>query len=180
VRKQTIGVVLFAAILSIWSSSSFAQGAIDPYTTSLGIRYDFYSHVRDDNSAFGFNADWTRMLGGFSGGGGWGVGGGVDFEKFGSALLKEFEAYAVVQGKGTGEKEMSPFGRIGIGINTDEGFTDLLLDFRGGVDFKWKPDSKFLISTMISIKRVFAGTQGISFGYNVTRLSAGIVLPLDK
>lgn len=175
-KKRTIGVFLFAALFLSWSTSSFAQPPIDPYTTSLGLRYDFFSHASDASSGVGFNADVTRMLGGFTHGGGWGVGGGLDIEKFASATLKEFEAFAAVQGKATGRRQMSPFGRFGIGVNSEEGANDMILDFRGGVDFKLKPDSPFLISAMISVKRVLADFEG----FNVLRLSGGIVLPLDK
>jgi len=180
VTRQTIAIFLFLTLLLGWSRSAQAQANIDPYTTSLGLRYDFFSHTGDSNSAVGFNADVTRMLGGFSQGGGWGAGGSIEFEKFSSATLKEFEGYVTAQMAASGQKQMSPFGRVGIGFNSVSGGTDMLLDFRGGVDFKWKPDSPFLISAMLSIKRVFAGEEGISFAYTVTRLSAGIVLPLDK
>jgi hypothetical protein len=180
VRRLTIAIVLFLVLLFGGSTPGFAQGTTDPYTTNLGLRYDFFSHTGDSNSAIGFNADVTRMLGGFSQGGGWGAGGGLEFEKFSSSTLKEFEGYVTAQAAATGQKQLSPFGRFGIGITTAEGFTDMMLDFRGGVDFKWQRDSKFLISAMISIKRVLTGEEGISFAYNVTRLSAGIVLPLDK
>jgi hypothetical protein len=180
VRRPTIAIFLFLTLLLGGSRSAYAQATVDPYTTSLGLRYDFFSHTGDSNSAFGFNADVTRMLGGFAQGGGWGAGGGIEFEKFSSTTLKEFEGYVTAQMAATGKRQMSPFGRFGIGITTAEGFSDMMLDFRGGVDFKWKPDSKFLISAMLSVKRVLAGEEGISFAYNVTRLSAGIVLPLDK
>ena len=179
-RRLTIAIVLFLVLLFGASTPGFAQGKTDPYTTNLGLRYDFFSHAFEESSGLGFAADVTRMLGGFSQGGGWGAGGSIEFEKFDSSVLKEFEAYVTAQAAATGQKQMSPFGRFGIGLTTDEGFHDMMLDFRGGVDFKWKPDSKFLISAMISIKRVLAGEAGISFAYNVTRLSAGIVLPLDK
>ena len=174
--RQTIGLALFLAL--VCSANGFAQGrtTVDPYTTNLGVRYDFFSHSGDANSFVGFNADVTRMLGGFTNGGGWGAGGGVEFEKFDSATLKEFEGYVTAQAVAIGKKQMSPFGRFGIGINTDEGFTDMLIDFRGGVDFKWKPDANYLISVMASVKRVLADVQG----FTVFRLSAGVVIPLAK
>ena len=174
--RQTIAIVLFLTLLLGWSGSAHAQANIDPYTTNLGLRYDFFSHTGDSNSAIGFNADVTRMLGGFSQGGGWGAGGGLEFEKFSSSTLKEFEGYVTAQAAATGQKQLSPFGRFGIGITTAEGFTDMMLDFRGGVDFKWKPDADYLISAMVSVKRVLADIQG----FTVFRLSAGVVIPLDK
>ena len=64
-RRQTIAIFLFLTLLLGWSRSAHAQATIDPYTTSLGLRYDFFSHTGDANSALGFNADVTRMLGGF-------------------------------------------------------------------------------------------------------------------
>ena len=175
--RQTIGLALFLAF--VCSATSFAQGTVDPYTTNLGLRYDFFSHSGDANSAIGFNADVTRMLGGFSKGGGWGAGGSIEFEKFESATLKEFEGYVTAQMAAIGQKQLSPFGRVGLGINSSGG-TDMLLDFRGGVDFKLKPDADYLISVMASVKRVFAGEAGFSFAYNVFRLSAGVVIPLAK
>jgi hypothetical protein len=180
VKRQTIEIALFLVLLLGWSTAGFAQANIDPYTTNLGLRYDFFSHSGDANSGLGFNADVTRMLGGFTQGGGWGAGGGIDIEKFSGATFKEFEGYVTAQMAATGPKQVSPFGRIGIGFNSASGATDMLLDFRGGVDFKLRPDSPFLVSTMLSIKRVFAGEAGLSFAYTVTRLSAGIVLPLEK
>jgi hypothetical protein len=177
VRRLTIAIVLFLAVLFGGVTPGFAQGTTtDPYTTNLGLRYDFFSHTGDSNSALGFNADVTRMLGGFAQGGGWGAGGGIEFEKFSSTTFKEFEGYVTAQMAATGQKQMSPFGRFGIGITTAEGLTDMLLDFRGGVDFKWKPDAKFLISAMVSVKRVLADVQG----FTVFRLSAGVVIPLAK
>jgi hypothetical protein len=116
------------------------------------------------------------MLGGFSQGGGWGAGGGLEFEKFSSSTLKEFEGYVTAQAAATGQKQLSPFGRFGIGITTAEGFTDMMLDFRGGVDFKWKPHADYLLSAMVSVKRVLADVQG----FTVFRLSAGVVIPLAK
>ena len=178
-RRLTIAIVLFLVLLFGASTPGFAQATTDPYTTNLGLRYDFFSHTGDSNSALGFNADVTRMLGGFAQGGGWGAGGSIEFEKFSSTTLKEFEGYVTAQMAASGQRQMSPFGRVGIGFNSAGG-TDMLLDFRGGVDFKLQRDSPFLISAMLSIKRVFAGEEGISFAYTVTRLSAGIVLPLDK
>jgi hypothetical protein len=180
VNRPTIAVLLFVAILSGASTSAFAQANVDPYTTNLGLRYDFFSHTGDANSALGFNADLTRMLGGFAKGGGWGAGGSVEFEKFESATLKEFEGYVTAQAAATGQRQLSPFGRFGLGFNSVSGGTDMLLDFRGGVDFKWTRDADYLISAMISIKRVFAGEAGFSFAYTVTRLSAGVVIPLAK
>jgi hypothetical protein len=174
--RLTMTTALFVAVMLGFSSSSVAQPAVDPYTTNLGLRYDFLSQVEGENSFFGFNADITRMLGGFATGGGWGAGGSIEFEKFESSTLKEFEAYVHAQGKATGERQMSPFGRFGIGLNSVEGFSDLILDFRGGVDFLWKPDAPYLISVMVSLKRVLADGEG----FNVLRLSAGIVIPLDK
>jgi hypothetical protein len=177
VTRQTIGLALFLAL--VCSATSFAQGTtttIDPYTTNLGLRYDFFSHTGGANSAIGFNADVARMLGGFAKGGGWGAGGSIEFEKFESSTLKEFEGFVTAQMAATGQKQLSPFGRFGIGINTDEGFTDMLIDFRGGVDFKWKKDADYLISVMASVKRVFADVQG----FTVFRLSAGVVIPLSK
>jgi hypothetical protein len=177
VTRQTIAISLFLALLLGWSTSTYAQAAtIDPYTTNLGLRYDFFSHTGDSNSALGFNADVTRMLGGFAQGGGFGAGGGIDIEKFSSATLKEFEGYVTAQMAATGQRQISPFGRFGIGVNSGAGATDMLLDFRGGVDFKLKPDAPYLVSAMVSIKRVLAEFQG----FTVTRLSAGIVLPLAK
>jgi hypothetical protein len=176
VRRLTIAIVLFLVLLFGWSTPGFAQGTTDPYTTNLGLRYDFFSHTGDSNSALGFNADVTRMLGGFSQGGGWGAGGGIEFEKFSSSTLKEFEGYVTAQAAATRQTQMSPFGRFGIGITTAEGFTDMMLDFRGGVDFKWKPDADYLISAMVSVKRVLADFQG----FTVFRLSAGVVIPLAK
>jgi hypothetical protein len=176
VRRLTIAIVLFLTLLVGWSRSAYAQATVDPYTTNLGLRYDFFSHTGDSNSAIGFNADVTRMLGGFSQGGGWGAGGGIEFEKFSSSTLKEFEGYVTAQAAATGQKQISPFGRFGIGITTAEGFTDMMLDFRGGVDFKWKPKADYLISAMVSVKRVLADIQG----FTVFRLSAGVVIPLDK
>ena len=179
--RQAIGLSVFLAFLFGGATPSFAQGSnVDPYTTNLGLRYDFLSHAGDSNSALGFNADVTRMLGGFAQGGGWGAGGSIEFEKFESSTLKEFEGFVTAQMAARGLKQVSPFGRFGIGVNTEEGFSDMLLDFRGGVDFKLKPDSEFLVSVMLSVKRVFAGVEGFSVAYNVTRLSAGIVLPLAK
>ena len=180
-KKHTIVLFVFLALMVGRSTPGFAQvAAIDPYTTNLGLRYDFFSHSGDANSFLGFNADVTRMLGGFTRGGGWGAGGRIEFEKFESSTLKEFEAYVTAQAAATGQKQMSPFGRFGIGVTTDEGFTDMMLDFHGGVDFKLKPDAGYLISAMLSIKRVFAGEAGISFAYTVPRLSAGVVIPLAK
>jgi hypothetical protein len=176
VRRLTIAIVLFLVLLFGASTPGFAQATTDPYTTNLGLRYDFFSHTDGSNSALGFNADVTRMLGGFSQGGGWGAGGSIEFEKFSSATLKEFEGYVTAQAAATGRKQMSPFGRFGIGITTAEGFTDMMLDFRGGVDFKWKPKADYLISAMVSVKRVLADIQG----FTVFRLSAGVVIPLDK
>jgi hypothetical protein len=80
VRHQTIAAVIFSGLFVGWSSPSFAQA--DPYTTNLGLRYDFFSHAFEESSGAGFNVDVTRMLGGFTGGGGWGVGGGIDIEHF--------------------------------------------------------------------------------------------------
>ena len=174
--RRLIAIVLFLVLLFGGSTPGFAQGTTDPYTTNLGLRYDFFSHTGDSNSAIGFNADVTRMLGGFSQGGGWGAGGGIEFEKFSSSTLKEFEGYVTAQAAATGQKQLSPFGRFGIGITTAEGFTDLMLDFRGGVEFKWKPDADYLISAMVSVKRVLADVQG----FTVFRLSAGVVIPLAK
>ena len=174
-KTQTFARSLFVVLCLSRSIPSFAQAA-DPYTTHLGVRYNFLSRASGQTSAFGFNADVTRMLGGFAGGGGWGVGGGVDFEKFESDLLQEYEAYAAAQGRATGPYELSPFGRFGIGLTTDGEFSDMMLDFRGGVDFKLKPDSPFLISTMVSLKRVLADFEG----FNVLRFSVGVVIPLDK
>jgi hypothetical protein len=74
------------------------------------------------------------------------------------------------------QRLISPFGRFGIGLNSMEGFSDLILDFRGGVDFQLRPDAPYLFSVMVSLKRVLADFEG----FNVLRLSAGIVLPLDK
>jgi hypothetical protein len=176
VRRLTIAIVLFPVLLLGASAPGFAQATTDPYTTNLGLRYDFFSHTGDSNSALGFNVDVTRMLGGFSQGGGWGAGGGIEFEKFSSTTLKEFEGFVTAQMAATGQKQMSPFGRFGIGITTAEGFTDMMLDFRGGVDFKWKPDADYLISAMVSVKRVLADVQG----FTVFRLSAGVVIPLAK
>jgi len=180
VRHQTIAAVIFSVLFAGWSSPSFAQA--DPYTTNLGLRYDFFSHAFEESSGAGFNVDVTRMLGGFTGGGGWGVGGGIDIEHFASATLKEFEGYAAVQGRATGQKQMGPFGRLGIGVVSDSGDSNVFLDFRGGVDFKLKPDSPFLISAMISIKHVLVSSdiEGLDLGFNVLRLSAGVVLPLNK
>ena len=175
-RRLTIAIALFLVLLFGGNAPCFAQGTTDPYTTNLGLRYDFFSHTGDSNSAIGFNADVTRMLGGFSQGGGWGAGGGIEFEKFSSSTLKEFEGYVTAQAAATGQKQISPFGRFGIGITTAEGFTDLMLDFRGGVEFKWKPDADYLISAMVSVKRVLADVQG----FTVFRLSAGVVIPLAK
>jgi hypothetical protein len=176
VTRQTIAISLFLALLLGWSTSGFAQATIDPYTTNLGLRYDFFSHTGDANSALGFTVDVTQMLGGFSQGGGWGAGGSIEFEKFSSSTLKEFEAYVTAQMAATGQKQMSPFGRFGIGLNSGAGSTDMLIDFRGGVDFKLRPDAPYLVSAMVSIKRVLAEFQG----FTVFRLSAGIVLPLAK
>ena len=174
--KKTIVPAVFAVLVLCCSAPSFAQAAADPYTTSLGLRYDFFSHAGDADSFLGFNADITRMLGGFASGGGWGAGGAIEFEKFDSTTLKEFEAYIHAQGAATGQRQMSPFGRFGIGLNSQEGFSDLILDFRGGVDFQLRPDAPYLFSVMVSLKRVLADFEG----FNVLRLSAGIVLPLDK
>src|SRR5262245_16971442 len=119
VTRLTIGLALFLAL--VCSANAFAQRTtIDPYTTNLGLRYDFFSHSGDANSFVGFNADVTRMLGGFTKGGGWGAGGGIDIEKFESSTLKEFEAYVTAQAAASGQKQLSPFGRFGIGVNTDE------------------------------------------------------------
>ena len=65
-RRLTIAIVLFPVLLVGASTSGFAQATTDPYTTNLGLRYDFFSHTGDSNSALGFNVDVTRMLGGFS------------------------------------------------------------------------------------------------------------------
>ena len=176
VKKQAIVTAVFAVLVLSWSASSFAQGSTEPYSTNLGLRYDFFSHAFEESSFLGFGADVTRMLGGFAGGGGWGAGGGVEFEKFESSVLKEFEAYVHAQGKATGQKEMSPFGRFGIGVTSDSGFNEMMLDFRGGVDFKLKPNAEYLISVMVSIKRVLSEFEG----FNVMRLSVGVVLPLAK
>ncbi len=179
--RQTLAIVLFAALLSAYGSPAFAQrrtaSAADPYTTSLAAGWDFFSHASDANSAIGFNADVTQMIGGFASGGGWGAGGGVDFERFSGSTLKEFEGFVHAQGKATGRKELNPFGRIGLGLNSVSGSTDMLLDFRGGVDFKLQPDAKFLIRGMVSIKRIFFDVSGET----VTRFSVGAVFPLaDK
>src|SRR5262245_24332423 len=174
--RRTMTTALFVAVMLGFSTSSAAQPATDPYTTNVGLRYDVFSHAGDANSFLGFNADITRMLGGFAAGGGWGAGGAIELEKFESTTLKEFEAYVHAQGKATGEKQMSPFGRFGIGLNSQEGFSDLILDFRGGVDFLWKRDAPYLISVMLSIKRVLNDVEG----FNVLRLSAGVVIPLEK
>ncbi len=175
--RQTIGLALFLVLGC--SATGFAQGNVDPYTTNLGLRYDFFSHAEDSTSALGVNVDVTQMLGGFAKGGGWGAGGSIEFEKFESTTLKEFEGYVTAQMAATGPKQVSPFGRVGLGINSSGG-TDMLLDFRGGVDFKLKPNADYLISVMASVKRVFAGEAGFSFAYNVFRLSAGVVIPLAK
>ncbi len=174
--KKTMVTAAFAVLVLCCSTPSFAQATTDPYTTNLGLRYDFFSHAGDENSFLGFNVDITRMLGGFASGGGWGAGGSLEFEKFESSLLKEFEAYVHAQGPATGQRQISPFGRFGIGLNSQEGFSDLILDFRGGVDFLLRPDAPYLISVMVSVKRVLADVEG----FNVLRISAGIVLPLDK
>jgi hypothetical protein len=176
VRKQTIASIVFVVLVLGCSASSFAQQSADPYTTNVGLRYDAFSRASNENSFVGFSADLTHMLGGFAKGGGWGAGGGVEFEKFDTAWIKEFEAYVHAQGKAMGKRQLSPYGRFGIGMNSLEGLSDLILDFRGGVDFALKPNAPYLFSVMASVKRVLADING----FNVFRLSAGIVLPLEK
>jgi hypothetical protein len=176
VKKQTMARAVFAVLVLGCSVSSFAQQRTDPYTTNVGLRYDAFSHASDANSFLGFNADVTHMFGGFARGGGWGAGAAIEIEKFESAWLKEFEAYVHAQGSAIGRRQISPFGRFGIGMNSQEGFSDLLLDFRGGVDFMLRPNAPYLISVMVSLKRVLADIEG----FNVLRISAGIVLPLEK
>lgn len=175
-RKQTTAAIVFVVLVIGCSASSFAQQSADPYTTNVGLRYNAFSHALDTNSFVGFSGDLTHMLGGFSSGGGWGAGGGVEFEKFDSAWIKEVEAYVHAQGKAMGKRQLSPYGRFGIGMNSLEGLSDLLLDFRGGVDFALKPNAPYLLSVMVSVKRVLADIEG----FNVFRLSGGIVLPLEK
>ena len=175
-QKSAAIVFVFVVLVIGCSTSSFAQQRVDPYTTNVGLRYNAFSHAFDDNSFVGFSGDLTHMIGGFSSGGGWGAGGGVEFEKFSRAWNKEFEAYVHAQGKAMGKRQLSPYGRFGIGMNSLEGLSDLLLDFRGGVDFALKRNAPYLLSVMVSVKRVLADFEG----FNVFRLSGGIVLPLEK
>ena len=102
-KRHAIVTCMFALALG-WSAPGYAQATTDPYATSLGLRYDFFSHAFEESSAVGVNFDVTRMLRDFSGGGGWGVGGGAEFEKFASATLKEFEAYFAIKGKASGQR----------------------------------------------------------------------------
>ena len=54
-RRLTIAIVLFLILLFGASTPGFAQATTDPYTTNLGLRYDFFSHAFEESSG-----TWVR------------------------------------------------------------------------------------------------------------------------
>jgi hypothetical protein len=161
-------------MLVIVATSSFAQSR-DPYFATASANYDFAYHETADTSAAGAHFDiastvkrdvpFLGVMGeiGFNS-----LDGGTVSSYMGGVRLRIPNVSATVL----------PFAQFVLGVYHCGicNINDFAIQGGGGLDFKAVPSGAIRIRAQVDIRHVFDDVQGFS----PVRVSAGVVLPLNR
>ena len=163
-----------AALLTLAATTSSAQSR-DPYFATASANYDFVYHETGDTSAAGAHFDiastvkrdvpFLGVMGeiGFNS-----LAGGTVSSYMGGLRLRAPNATATVL----------PFGQFVLGLYHCGicNINDFAIQGGGGVDVKAVPSGAIRIRAQVDFRHVFDKVQGFS----PVRVSAGVVLPLNR
>lgn len=169
IRRTIASALVVTAISMATAGSARAEG----YDTNASVGYSPFAHSFGETSGVGLNFGVSTLLRK------WvdykmGAEGTVEFIKFLSGSLKEYEGHAVIQN--TKNPARMPFAKVGVGLDKSFGDTATIVSFNGGMDFQLKPDQKFMVRAMFGVKKILydGGSDTLS------RLSVGVVFPIGQ
>jgi hypothetical protein len=166
-------LTLLAGVLLLAAGSASAQSR-DPYFTTFSANYDVIYHETDATSNAGAHFDvastFKRDVPFI------GPVGEVGFNHFeGATLASVMGGLRLRPGN---DRQFLPYGQVLVGLYHCGvcNIKDFAIQGGGGVDFRLSDNNNFRIRAQLDVRHVFAQ----DFGFNAVRVSAGIVLPLNK
>ena len=169
---RTRFVVLLACVLFVSVHPAFAQSR-DPYFTTFSANYDFVYHEPGDTSNAGAHFDvastWKRDVPFI------GPVGEVGFNHFDGGTIVSL--MGGVRVRANTDYFVLPYGEFTLGLYHCGvcDVNDFALQGGGGLDFRTSSPN-VRIRVQFDIRHVFDSVSG----FNAERLSAGVVLPLNK
>lgn len=160
-----------AGLLLLAAQSAFAQSR-DPYFSTFSANYDVIYHQQDVTSHAGAHFDLAStfkrdvpFIGPV---------GEVGFNHFEGATVSSVMGGARLRIPGE-DRRVLPFVQVLLGLYHCCTVNDFAIQGGGGIDFRMS-DRNFRIRTQLDVRHVFDEFHD----FNAVRLSAGIVLPLNR